>query len=205
MSENFTFTIQGADMLRMIKNATVFACKDDTLPSICALHVELDGDTVTVTATDRYVLSQETAAAAEGSADGAGSFLLSTDDAKAMLRVKGWDSIMPVTVTYDAGSGKVTFDLAGGAAGTQVYPTVAGEFPRVRHLLEIKPADEVPAVIGFNPEYLAKFGKVRVAEWRPRSYNATPMVMTMTAPHRPVMVKIGESFRGMIMPVRVTE
>jgi hypothetical protein len=69
-------------------------------------------------------------------------------------------------------------------------------FPRWQLLLpKADDAELSGGAVGFDPAQLAVFAKVA----RPKG---TPMVLHFHGPTRPVLVTIGERFRGLIMPVR---
>jgi hypothetical protein len=60
MSDTHTATVDATAFYRAVLNASLFACTDDTLPSLCAVHfTSTEPGRLLLEATNRYVISRE--------------------------------------------------------------------------------------------------------------------------------------------------
>jgi hypothetical protein len=102
-----------------------------------------------------------------------------------------------VKISAEDGNGKVSFTLVNNA-GTETTVTqrrAEGNFPKIDSL---KPelADSPEQEYQFNADYLAVFTKVDPGE------RMVPVKLGLTAKGKPVLVTVGERYRGMIVPIR---
>lgn len=187
--------VPAAELARVIGNALPFASGDRTVPVIVSVRLEADGETLTAVATDRYTLGADTVPMDSEPF----AFLLSRDDAQRLHKVlKDAGSVDNVTLTVDGDTLTVN-------TGPTVLSFTAqyGEFPKWRSLLPAEDTVEPTDSVALNPEFLARFAKVAPDSGRKRKgVGAVPMRITFYGKRR-VLVRVGETFYGLIMPVRV--
>ncbi len=161
---------------------------------LTCIQLTVEPGQVTLAGTGRYTLGVCTIPADnQAAADG---FLLKRQDAKAILGLIGRPGPgHPAVLGYHRN--ELTIDTL---AGSLRCSGETGSYPDWGRLLEGTPADLHPGpdglVIGFNPEYLGRFAKVR-------EHPSDPMKLTTRGPAKAAKVEIGERFRGLIMPVRL--
>ena len=140
-------TADGAALAAAIAQVTPAASRDDTLPMLTAVNVELDGKTMTLAATDRYRLAVRELDwnPAPGSADRGRTALLvpaKTLSEAARMMSHGTDvrvvlrhgGDIPGTAAQDAGGAGTAEAMIGFEAGDRRLTTrlLAGEFVRYR-------------------------------------------------------------------------
>lgn len=201
------FVPKGMDFARILANVLPSASKDDTLPVLCGVRVTVTADRITVAATDRYTISEDYIT--RGKDDEAwpdAAFTLARSDVDRIVKLCKADKLSPLTLSLDGG--RVTasgWDLSVGCA------TVDGEFPRTERLY---PADDWGprhgwTEAGFNPQYFGRFAKICSGT------NGTKPELTVrldfygdgNVTRKPVLVTVPgyESFRGLIMPIRLAD
>ena len=205
------FETKSVDLHRILSDALQFASPAVGVPAIESVRVETtanDADTVNLigVATDRFVLGVSRAVAQGDTGVG---FLLSTDDAKNVVRiaktVRRDESHRRVTVDVDTETltgpdrGRVTFTFTTGE--TISVTAMTEEFPRWRPLLTpdhdamARPASG----IGMDPLKVAQFGRIAAAKSAPMQL--FPGIGD-NGRLKPIHVRIGDDFYGLIMPVR---
>lgn len=198
-----TVTMDAKDLLRGLHNARLFAGVDVTLPVLRAIQIEGSSSGLTFVATDRYRIGVTTIPMKIKTF----TFLLDLDDAALIGKLFNAKS-GPLSLTFS--EDKLTVQPAEGmVAGPQVVITctaVDGTFPKYQSLFDVQPSDEKPAYntgdeIGMNPRYLAAFGRVK-SDLSPHD---SPIRVRVVSPLLPVFIDIGEQFRGLLMPVRLSE
>lgn len=184
---------KAAELRRLLSNAALFACKDDTLPVLCTIHFEWDKGQLLVVATNRYIVSWEEAYPVE--AKGREAFNVAVKDAKQIIALlptgRNSHPWQEVTVEFDpeAKQARFTFD-----DNLMTVSTDTGSsFPRWRTESFINDARDG---ITFNPAYLALFAKV---DGGPKN---TPVRLSFQAGGKPSRAEIGEHFSALIMPIR---
>lgn len=124
-------TITGADFAHAVAQVAIAAGRDDTLPTLTGIRVEIDGSTITLAATDRYRLAVRE---------------ISWTPASPKLEVQ---ALVPARTLADtakslAGADLVTLSLAEGGEGLMGFEgngrrtttrLLDGEFPKYRTLL----------------------------------------------------------------------
>lgn len=130
---------------------------------------------------------------------------LSRDNAERLAKIAKttekpyWAADDARSVQIDRADDVVTFAFSTGETVTVTTPADA-DFPRWRQLLlKLEQREDVALFVCLDPEHLAKFTKVIDTD-RP-----VRMTMTLQGPGRSVLIKIGASFVGAIMPVRLPE
>lgn len=202
----------------VLGNVLPHAGTDDTLPVLCCLEMALNADGLTFAATDRYSLAWETLSPATQhnpntkadevvKLEGEATVLLRTVDVKAIIaavkKIKNRADLVEFDVD-DKGSTVTirSWDIAG-----TTFRTFDGVYVKWRSLT----ADDAFVSldgIGFNPAYMARFAVVReqsrAGMARRRDEHHPPMRLRFTGNGKIADVRIGETFRACIMPVRLS-
>lgn len=124
-------SIAGQDLVEAVGQVTVAASRDDTLPLLTGVRLEIEGDTITMLATDRYRLALRELPWRPARPDlSAVALVRARTLADAARSLGGSDE---VTVALSTGSG---VDLIGFEAGGRHTTSllVDGEYPPVRRL-----------------------------------------------------------------------
>ncbi|RCK70355.1 DNA polymerase III subunit beta [Desertihabitans brevis] len=136
-----TGTIASDEFARAVSQVVVAAGRDELLPVFTGVRMEIDGETVSLLATDRYrmALKELTWSPANPSAGGAALVpaKVLADTARSMTAGEN------VSISLSAasqGDGLIGFQGTG-AGGERETTTrlLDGEFPKVRHLMSIQP------------------------------------------------------------------
>jgi hypothetical protein len=210
-------TMYAAALHRFLSDVIPFAGKDDTLPMLTAVHIESDGKRLIAVTTDRFTLGVsrlDIDANDPGHADHGGdaqTFNLSRSDVDMLLRV---------SKTASREAGKRAVSISRNPGGTIDFMFYSGEmvaikpfdveFPRWRQLIPASGAEIPRAATGFNADYLARFAKVAGDDRTLRAYTFDNIhgyvdEGTTRKNQQPIIVRIGDSFVGAIMPVRLAE
>lgn len=199
--------LKSVDLHRILSDALPFASPAG-IPQIEAVRIETtpnDADTVNVVAvaTDRFVLGVSRVAVAGDAGIGV---TLSTDDVKNVVRIAktvrrdaGWREVV---VTTDSIGESVTFEFGTGET-VKVRP-IDAEFPKWRQLLNVD-VDAIArptAGIGISPAKLATFARVAASKSDPLQLYAG---VDAEGRLKPIHVRIGDDFYGLVMPVRAPE
>ena len=196
MTDTLTGTVaDAADLYNALKTVMVFAGNDDTVPVLTAVRLESDPLTgLTLTATDRYTAGRVTLFYAGAPIDvliGRREITAALPILKGMISGKGQNV---ASVAIEVGGGMVRFVGLDGSSVT-VF-TMEGEHPKVTHLFPTEDKPSLNTPVALDPAYLARFAKVTRAA-------REPMRLWFHGARSPVLVKIGENFVGLIMPVRI--
>lgn len=198
-----------------LANVLPHAGADDMMPVLASLRLEVSADGLKVVATDRYTLAWETvgpsSAVTDGKVDtrapflrdGEGAGLLSARDAKTVAATLKRLRFGRVTVEIEPAM--IRFIMLD---STLTFAAVGGEYPSYHSLVPATGTATGPVdMIGFTPSFLARFATVTLQEGQPRGKNAKKPAMTMRfyGAHKPAAVCIGETFRAIIMPVKIPE
>jgi len=126
--------IEGGAFGAAVAQVAVAAGKDDTLPVLTGVRLEIEGDTLTLAATDRYRLAVRTLKWSPASPDAGGIALIPARTLLETARSLGGGSAQ---VAIALGSGPSGEALAGFAGNSRQTTTrlVDGQFPPYRKLL----------------------------------------------------------------------
>lgn len=191
-----TVTVKAEVLVRTLSNVVPFADTGrDAYAAISVVHVEAGNGVITATATDRFTMGH-----ARGEANGAmGGTSIRLPDVKRILdTLKGAakaDAYAILTLSGETPETQ-TLTVACDVLGTSV--TVAPEFeafPRYRRLFPTEHEVNLTVSAAFNAAYMARFAKVKVDR-------GVPMRIVHASPQKPMVVEIGDSFVGIIMPVK---
>ncbi|MDO5499487.1 MAG: DNA polymerase III subunit beta [Propionibacteriaceae bacterium] len=139
--------ITSVDFAEAVSQVVVAAGRDELLPVFTGVRMEIDGETLSLLATDRYRMALKEISWQPDSPHASGAALVPAkvlaDTAKSMT------SGAAVTVSLaDGGAGDGLIGFSGSGSGGQRETTTRlldGEFPKVRHLMNIQPGLTVRA------------------------------------------------------------
>jgi DNA polymerase-3 subunit beta len=131
-----TGTVQSDVFAHAVAQAVTAAGRDDMLPVLTGVRVELDGDSIAMLATDRFRLSQRELTWTPGAPDIDAAALVPArvlaDTAKALT---GGSEISIALSSSGSGEGIIGFEgSAGGGIRRTTTRLLDGEFPKVRSL-----------------------------------------------------------------------
>lgn len=140
-----TGTVESADFAKAVSQVVVAAGRDELLPVFTGVRVELEGETLSLLATDRYRMALKELSWRPASSSAQGAALVPakvlSDTARSMT--SGENVTMSLS-NASVGDGLIGFE-GDGAGGTRQTTTrlLDGEFPKVRHLMNVQPAVSV--------------------------------------------------------------
>jgi DNA polymerase III subunit beta len=141
-----TGVIPSEDFARAVSQVVVAAGRDDLLPVFTGVRMEIEADALSLLATDRYRMAlKELDWNPQGKTEGAALVpaRVLAETAKSMTAGES------VTVSLSAatsGDGLIGFEGTGTAGVRQITTRLLdGEFPKVRHLMNVQPAVTVRA------------------------------------------------------------
>ena len=124
-----------------VTQVVVAAGRDDLLPVFTGVRLEIEGDTLSLLATDRYRMALKELPWRPSSSSAEGAALVPARVlSEAARSMAGGETVTLALSSTDAGEGLI--GLEGASAGTIRQLTtrlLGGEFPKVRHLMDIKP------------------------------------------------------------------
>ena len=207
-TETTVIVDKGAEFARILANVLPSAGKDETLPILTAVHVDVTADRITVAATDRYTLSVDYITRDKDSEVWPEvSFNLAGVDAGKVIKMlkERSDKFSPLTVTLGE-HGKVGISTWSAGITSQL---IDSEFPRYERLFEgakQSGEDKGWTSAGFTPSYFARFTKIMVSNTGKPAPHIKLTFFGDDERRKPVLVTIPgyESFRALVMPVRLS-
>lgn len=201
-----SIVIKADALARTLGNALPFAANPkEGMPMLSAVRIEARDGVFTATATDRYVLGHARCTAEESTEPEEYGTLpavsIPVDGVKRIIAaLRGqrdyYVCFGHVAAEDDDEAGEVTLH---GDMGKLTVPTEPGEFPRFVSLFPAEYRVELAGEAGYNPAFMARFGKVKADK-------GTPMrIVHAVSPTKPIVIEIGDAFVGLIMPVRAPE
>lgn len=138
--------VRGEDLTEAVAQVTVAASRDDTLPLLTGVRMEIEGDTITLLATDRYRLALRTLTWTPASPGMSAVALVRARTLSDAAKSLGGSDQVTVALSVGAGVDLIGFE-AGGRHTTSLL--VDGDYPPVRRLFP----DETPihAVVATAP------------------------------------------------------
>ncbi len=142
-----TGTVKSEDFSRAVAQVVVAAGRDELLPVFTGVRMEIEGDTLSLLATDRYRMALKEIPWTPSGSGGDGAALVPArvlgETAKSMT---SGEVVTLSLASGGNGDGLIGFEGAG-AAGTREITTrlLDGEFPKVRHLMNVQPTVSVRA------------------------------------------------------------
>lgn len=190
------------------ETALLCTSKDTMLPILCAVHVSIEDDALTVAATDRYRISRYTFELEEPYKGDRREWIIKAADLKSWVSALKKARRIPSVVlslpdTEELGIGSLALNIE--EQPVLNARTIDGTYPRI-HALFNRPdeQDNDLHAIGFNPDYLADMAKTAKAASHIRH---APLRMEAAAAVRPVFFTTetpdGADWTGLLMPVRL--
>jgi DNA polymerase III subunit beta len=163
-----TVTMPAALFVRAVKAAALAAGKDDTLPTLTGIRLEVDGRQVRFVATDRYRLAVVRWAVESGrdmvggistGTTGEWSALIAAGDlmrfAKGIKLDKRTQLPEAVTLTFDGDGLLVATFTTWEGQTSATFRTIDGTFPQWERLFPSETAENGPALWAVGAKYLA--------------------------------------------------
>lgn len=126
-------SVAGATLAAAVAQVAVAAGRDDTLPTLTGIRLEIDGGTVTLAATDRYRLAvREFAWSPESSGLEAQALVPARTLAETAKSLAGAEIVEIALASGGVGEGLIGFEGQGRRTTTRLLD---GEFPKYRSLL----------------------------------------------------------------------
>ncbi|NYI71057.1 DNA polymerase-3 subunit beta [Naumannella cuiyingiana] len=143
-------TAPSGDFAQSVAQVVVAAGRDELLPVFTAVRMEIDGYTVSLLATDRYrmALKEFTWHPATSQASGAALVPARVLSETAKSMTAGEEIALSLSAG-SSGDGLIGFegDLGSGGVRQTTTRLLDGDFPKVRHLMNIQPALSVRASV----------------------------------------------------------
>jgi hypothetical protein len=194
--------VKAADLHRIVSNAAIFADTDETLATINCVEFDLKPTHLVTVGCTRFVLGVSTLPVSSTEST---VFRLRLREIAQLVKAaktlkRDADRFVDISQLYD---GSVMFKFSDGI--TLDLPTSRLNYVTWRGLFPTDTGVET-AIMAYTAEYLALFAKVVPAETMTPTMRTWTHDNTPTARSRkPVTVKIGDGFAGLIMPVKLPE
>lgn len=143
-----TGEVTSDEFARAIGQVTVAAGRDETLPIFTGVRIEIDGDTLSLLATDRYRMALRELAWQPASGTDQGAALVPARVLAEAARSMSAGEQVTIALAQGGAAGDGLIGLEGdGQAGKRQLTTrlLGGEFPKVRHLMDVNPTVTVRA------------------------------------------------------------
>ena len=137
-----TGTVESEEFGRAVGQVVVAAGRDELLPVFTGVRVEIEGETLSLLATDRYRMALKELSWRPANSQASGAALVPakvlSETAKSMV---AGDNVTMSLSNASAGDGLIGFE-GEGSGGTRQITTrlLDGEFPKVRHLMNVQAA-----------------------------------------------------------------
>ena len=142
-----TGSVPSADFAKAVSQVVVAASRDELIPVFTGVRVEIEGDTLSLLATDRYRMALKELTWNPESTQASGAALVPAkvlnETAKSMTT---GEAVTMSLSSSSVGDGLIGFNGTG-TGGTRQITTrlLDGEFPKVRHLMNVSPTVSVRA------------------------------------------------------------
>ncbi|MFF2622486.1 DNA polymerase III subunit beta [Oerskovia jenensis] len=130
-------TVSGDELTHAVAQVTVAASRDDTLPLLTGVRMEIDGERITLLATDRYRLALRELTWTPSSPDFSAVALVRARTLNDVAKSLGSSGLVNVGLTAGTGVDLIGFEAGGRHTTSQL---VDGDYPAVRRLFP----DETP-------------------------------------------------------------
>jgi DNA polymerase III subunit beta len=130
-------TVSGDELTHAVAQVTVAASRDDTLPLLTGVRMEIEGERITLLATDRYRLALRELTWTPSSPDFSAVALVRARTLNDVAKSLGGSGLVNVGLTAGSGVDLIGFEAGGRHTTSQL---VDGDYPAVRRLFP----DETP-------------------------------------------------------------
>jgi DNA polymerase-3 subunit beta len=130
-------TVSGDELTHAVAQVTVAASRDDTLPLLTGVRMEIEGERITLLATDRYRLALRELTWTPGTPDFSAVALVRARTLNDVAKSLGSSGLVNVGLTAGSGVDLIGFEAGGRHTTSQL---VDGDYPAVRRLFP----DETP-------------------------------------------------------------
>lgn len=195
-----TFEVTTWDAHRWLKASLVCAGTDDTLPMLTHVRLTHVGKTLVLASTDRFRMGFVRIDARGDEGFTFDRLVLDGKDVKQAATILKPANVREREVGVD-------FTLTDEGLAYKRWDGVQGviriadvDFPSIDNLMKLPTDDdEVHGAFEVNTDYLAAFAKVR--------FDKRDQIQLVggSIPGRPIRVKVGEHFAGLLMPIRVPD
>jgi hypothetical protein len=197
------FELLASDVRDWLAPALHFAGRDDMLPVLCAVHLSLEGNTLTAVATDRFVAGVFTQPV-EGDDLEPFELLLPRSAVSGLLsmfypRKKRRSDGRMIRFTVKGQHLELAGTTVHGYPASIVLEGMDGQFPKVAALVDkaCQEQERPLATSGFRADFLGLMRHVV------RDRNEPVQLFTAQGRHG-MGIKVGDYFRGVMMPRRIT-
>lgn len=188
------FTVSSPDLKLAIRSALLSAASDAYIPALCAVQFIVSGDTLRLSATDRYSLVTASLPVTDNDNDGAS--LISRTDLGTLIKALPTKGVVFVTLAGNS----ATFRIG---ALALAFEGVSAEFPDVARLWPTADAIGAPITAqALGNVTLKVLGSIAVDRWiigQASGGSGKPIVAVGNA------LKGSVSYAVLIMPVRVAD
>lgn len=195
--------LSASELRDLVSPVLPLASSDATLPVLNSVLLQVRGDYITATATDRYRLGIQRFKFDEPPAEF--TALVSVRDLRHMLTIfkpnKAIDMRLLLTTGDASGKPTITIEATAGlltfSEARFTYHQVDAEYPKIRKILRDALAAEPGEdgnTMSVNPHFLADFKAAA-----PRN---VPLRIRSIGPSKPIVVMAGDDFIGMLMCVK---
>ena len=137
-----TGTVESEEFGRAVGQVVVAAGRDELLPVFTGVRVEIEGETLSLLATDRYRMALKELSWRPANSQASGAALVPAKVLSETAKSMGaGDNVTMSLSNASAGDGLIGFE-GEGSGGTRQITTrlLDGEFPKVRHLMNVQAA-----------------------------------------------------------------
>jgi len=184
------------ELVRILKDASLFASNNNTIPVINAVHLESRDQELIAVGTDRFVLGVSKTEVEEST--GPFGVALPLRQVKTIIQLAAAGNQAFSKVALDANEKSVRVAFSSGETFTLPNDLEFGAHKKWIQLLESSPDDGPSKAMDLNPQLLAKFARVS-------GCSAARMRLHFSGHIRPIRVSIGDAFVGMVMPMRIPD
>lgn len=195
-----TFEVSTWDAHRWLKASLVCAGTDDTLPTLTHVRLTHVGKTLVLASTDRFRLGYVRIDARGDEDFTFEQKILDGKDVKQAATILKPANVREreVGVGFTITDEGLAYKRWDGVQGVIRFADV--DFPKVDQLMKLPSGDDdMHGAFQANTDYLAAFAKARFEK------RDQIQLIGGSAPDRPIRVKVGEHFAGLLMPIRVPD
>jgi len=192
VSDAIRASTAGTDLARVLANAGAFVPARADLKMLC---LRIKADTIEASGTDGYAAGNDSIPAHV--TGGTVSFALTSESMTALEQAARAVKKDPVTLQV----GETDVTLMWAVKGTpdsltvEMQPYPWQDWGALEEMLNRPVTEERPQFVAFDPALFSRFAKVRAE-------NDRVMDLWFHSAELPVLVKIGATFRGLVMPLQ---